>query len=100
MIVDERRDLEFATAILPFVSRTFAISIEGLPDGFRDAVRTAYLLCRIVDTIEDESPLASASRESLFDAFDTALADDTVEAAAFERLCERIDLARGSADGD
>ena len=100
MIVDDRRDLDFAVSILPAVSRTFAISIEGLPDELRDAVRTAYLLCRIVDTIEDESPIPASDRESLFDAFDAALGDDQVDPAAFERRCARLDLARGSADGD
>ena len=44
----------FAHAILPDVSRTFAISIRFLPGTLGRAVLTAYLLCRIADTIEDD----------------------------------------------
>jgi len=46
-------DRAFCQAALPRVSRTFALSIEGLPETLRDAVRAAYLLCRVVDTVED-----------------------------------------------
>lgn len=35
------------------VSRTFAISIEQLPAGLRDAVTIAYLLFRVSDCLED-----------------------------------------------
>jgi farnesyl-diphosphate farnesyltransferase len=39
--------------ILPGVSRSFALVIRWLPRGLDDAVMTAYLLCRVADTIED-----------------------------------------------
>lgn len=48
--------------ILPHVSRTFALTIPQLPADLRCAVTNAYLLCRIADTIEDEtSPSAAAT---------------------------------------
>jgi len=50
-------DEDFQSAILPGVSRTFALTIRQLPSGLRQTVTTAYLLCRIADTIEDEASL-------------------------------------------
>ena len=44
----------WAGEILPSVSRTFALSIRFLPGTLGRAVTTAYLLCRIADTIEDD----------------------------------------------
>lgn len=43
----------FVTHHLKGVSRTYALLIPMLPSGFSDAVGLAYLLMRIVDTIED-----------------------------------------------
>lgn len=56
--------LEFQRQILPEVSRTFAMTIPQLPDGLREAVVNAYLLCRIADTIEDEPGLSALDKES------------------------------------
>jgi farnesyl-diphosphate farnesyltransferase len=48
----------FQDQILPYVSRTFALTIPQLPTPLRSAVTNAYLLCRIADTIEDEPALS------------------------------------------
>lgn len=48
----------YQEAILPKVSRTFALTIPQLPPALREAVANAYLLCRIADTIEDEPTLS------------------------------------------
>jgi nucleoside-diphosphate-sugar epimerase/phytoene/squalene synthetase len=72
-------DRSFCDAALPRVSRTFALSIQALPASLREAVGTAYLLCRLVDTIEDD-PKIRGARAELFDAFDAALAGGSVEA--------------------
>lgn len=45
--------------LLEGVSRTFALTIPQLPAGLREPVSNAYLLCRIVDTIEDEPALSA-----------------------------------------
>jgi len=50
-------DEAFQEQMLPHVSRTFALTIPQLPRGVRSAVTSAYLLCRIADTIEDEPAL-------------------------------------------
>lgn len=44
--------------LLEGVSRTFALTIPQLPEKLHGAVANAYLLCRIVDTIEDEVSLS------------------------------------------
>jgi farnesyl-diphosphate farnesyltransferase len=50
----------FCVRMLPLVSRTFALSIAALPEGLRLATTAAYLLCRVADSIEDQTnaPLA------------------------------------------
>src|SRR6266404_2288967 len=50
-------DETYQDHILPHVSRTFALTIPQLPPALRTPVTTAYLLCRIADTIEDEPTL-------------------------------------------
>jgi len=47
---EERR---YCRAVLPRVSRTFAISIRLLGGSLGEAVRTGYLLCRAADALED-----------------------------------------------
>ena len=69
-------DAAFCAAMLPLVSRTFSLSIEALPISLRDAVRVAYLLCRILDTIEDDTTQQQQRRERLFDAFDFVMTSD------------------------
>ncbi|QNK01179.1 phytoene/squalene synthase family protein [Dyella telluris] len=59
----------YQEAILPKVSRTFALTIPQLPPELRDVVANAYLLCRIADTIEDEpvfSPEEKGNYEHAF----------------------------------
>ena len=50
-------DNQFQNEILQDVSRTFALTIPQLPLPLYRAVANAYLLCRIADTIEDDSKL-------------------------------------------
>src|SRR5512135_2413986 len=52
---------------LPKVSRTFALAIDGLPEPLRGEVCVAYLLCRVLDTVEDAPRLAPDQRRSLID---------------------------------
>ena len=56
---------DYQEHILPYVSRTFALTIPQLPTPLRSAVTNAYLLCRIADTIEDE-PALSAEETRVF----------------------------------
>jgi farnesyl-diphosphate farnesyltransferase len=90
---------EFCDRALGNVSRTFALSIRGLPRPLEDAVRAAYLLCRIVDTIEDDRRLPPPTRARLFAAFDDALASAASErsepAVIFQDLARRAWLGTG-----
>jgi farnesyl-diphosphate farnesyltransferase len=65
-------------------SRSFALPIGGLPDGLRQAVTCAYLLCRVADTVEDTadwgSPVKERLQRTLLDVLETSL-----PAAEFER---------------
>jgi farnesyl-diphosphate farnesyltransferase len=51
--------------LLRATSRTFAIGIENLPDGLRETVRTAYLLLRVSDYLEDSVELSPAIKARL-----------------------------------
>ena len=68
--VDTPRDpWGFCNAILPDVSRSFALIIPQCPPPIDRALCAAYLLCRIADTIEDEPSLPDAVRQELYDRF-------------------------------
>lgn len=56
-------DDEFQAALLEGVSRTFALTIPQLPSELYSVVANAYLLCRIVDTIEDEVSLSPEQKK-------------------------------------
>lgn len=60
--------------ILPLVSRTFALTIPELPEPLRGAVTTAYLLCRIADSIEDEPQMPSRTKLGLLERFAASVA--------------------------
>lgn len=59
------------------VSRTFALSIQYLPTPMKTYVSTAYLLCRIPDTIEDSPNLTPRQKEKALAAFETVLMKQT-----------------------
>ncbi len=62
-------DDELQAVLLEGVSRTFALTIPQLPDDLYPAVANAYLLCRIVDTIEDEVSLSAEQKKHFCSAF-------------------------------
>ena len=57
------------SSLLDGVSRTFALTIPQLPDGLQVVVSNAYLLCRTIDTIEDEPNLSPAEKKEFSDLF-------------------------------
>lgn len=64
-----RNAAQFCAAILPAVSRTFALGIKVLPGALGQAVLDAYLLCRIADTVEDAPGIDPQVKAALFDDF-------------------------------
>lgn len=77
-LADDRR---FCRDILPGVSRTFAINIRLLKGGMGEAVRSAYLLCRIADALEDSWPGTPAEVGTRFDRLLAAIEGDASEAS-------------------
>jgi len=66
---------EFCEAMLPRVSRTFALCIRFLPDDVRRPVLLSYLLCRVADTIEDAPDLDPPTKQQLLDRFALSLVE-------------------------
>jgi len=72
--------LEQQAVHLQRVSRTFALTIPVLPMPLADWVGNAYLLCRIVDTIEDDPLLPCAIKQQHMNLFLASLQGcDSVE---------------------
>ncbi|MBU3616607.1 squalene/phytoene synthase family protein [Polynucleobacter sp. JS-Polo-80-F4] len=79
-------DLAYQKAILRSVSRTFALTIPLLPANIEKVVGNTYLLCRIVDTIEDAADLSAQTKQLLSGLFlDAVLEKAPVE--TFVRPC-------------
>jgi len=55
-------DLAYQNRILPAVSRTFALTIPQLPRPLDEVVANAYLLCRLADTIEDDTTMDGTAK--------------------------------------
>lgn len=76
--------------LLDGVSRTFALTIPQLPPELRVVVSNAYLLCRIVDTIEDEPALSAEEKAVLCEQFTAVVhgtsSPDDLSAALTPRL--------------
>lgn len=67
--LDAVSDDAFQALLLEGVSRTFALTIPQLPAGLYQVVANAYLLCRIVDTVEDEVSLSASQKKYFCDSF-------------------------------
>lgn len=83
----------YQNEILLGVSRTFALTIPQLPDPLRRVVTNAYLLCRIADTIEDESALTVEQKQFFHDLFVRVVGG---EAAATDFAAKLTPLLTGS----
>lgn len=64
-IDNQAQDLAYQKTILRSVSRTFALTIPLLPPSIEKVVGNTYLLCRIVDTIEDAANLSVSKKQEL-----------------------------------
>ncbi|HEU5073847.1 MAG TPA: squalene/phytoene synthase family protein [Polyangiaceae bacterium] len=62
-------DWAFCEQALVDVSRTFSQPIQLLPEPLRVALTCGYLLCRVVDTVEDHPFLDGRTRDDLFSLF-------------------------------
>jgi farnesyl-diphosphate farnesyltransferase len=90
-------DLAYQKAILGSVSRTFALTIPLLPPAIEVVVGNTYLLCRIVDTIEDAAELNPAEKQNLSKLFLEATLG-VIPVASFVNPC--LDALRGYSNVD
>lgn len=77
-------DWDFCTSSLRQVSRTFSRPIEVLPGDLRRAVTCGYLLCRIVDAIEDNEAFTVGERDERYRGFHEVIRS-AADPADFER---------------
>ena len=89
---EERDPAAFSRAMLPAVSRTFALSIRLLPGELGAAVRCAYLICRIADTIEDAPSITAPHKAELLDELSQSFDDPS--------MVPRISSAASDLTGD
>lgn len=83
-------DEAYQDQILPHVSRTFALTIPQLPRGLRLGITNAYLLCRIADTIEDQTNSSAAQRLGLLHRFVAVVAGREPGAQLAQDLVPRL----------
>lgn len=79
-------DLAYQKAILRSVSRTFALTIPLLPPEVEKVVGNTYLLCRIVDTIEDAADLKPEVKQQLSRLFLNAVLEKS-DVQSFVKPC-------------
>ena len=77
-------DFDYQAELLLGVSRTFAITLPYLPRSVCNPYGNIYLLCRITDTIEDETALSMAEKQTFFERFAEVVAGRE-EAESFAR---------------
>lgn len=75
----------FIARHLQGVSRTYAILVPMLPGSLADAIGVAYLLMRIVDTLEDATQLPADERVRHLERLDAALDGESGALAALAR---------------
>jgi farnesyl-diphosphate farnesyltransferase len=95
----ESGQIEFCFDILPEVSRTFALSISQLKDPLRSEVCVAYLICRILDTIEDSPTLTIEEKEFYIGKFIRILEEESLKNELFFKdLSDKISQSSAISD--
>ncbi len=79
------RNQVWQAEMLQQVSRSFALTIPMLPAQLKDVVGTAYLLCRIADTIEDDPELSDESKSVFLGKF-PAVVEGATSSSGFSDL--------------
>ncbi len=87
-------DWEYCQKTLPKVSRTFALNISVLRGDLHRSILTAYLFCRIIDTLEDAPRLDPKIKIKLLLEFSRLIQDADYRRGALAdwlRECEAVD---------
>ena len=82
-------DIKYCREMLPKVSRTFAPTIRLLPGPLDLYVTTAYLLCRIADTIEDSAVLSVDCKKEMLSTYSRIFTEEA--GAAFKQFSKQTD---------
>jgi farnesyl-diphosphate farnesyltransferase len=90
MNVTLENDWAYCEQALIDVSRTFSKPIQLLPEQLRIALTCGYLLCRIVDTVEDHPSWSGRRRDELFSRFIEVL-DGEYSAEVFGQTLSDVD---------
>jgi farnesyl-diphosphate farnesyltransferase len=84
--------------LLAHVSRTFALTIPHLPVALSGVVSNAYLLCRIVDTVEDEPGLSADDKREFCRRFAAVVAGEAPAEPFSMDLGARLSAATPAAE--
>jgi phytoene/squalene synthetase len=87
------QSVEFYQAHLDRVSRSFAFCIRRLPQPLRIWVSLTYLVCRILDTIEDADWPNRRAQDEAFSSFESAITNREKSGALAN--CRFPDLIEG-----
>lgn len=87
-------DWSYCVKILPRVSRTFALNISVLRGDIHRSILTAYLFCRIIDTVEDACKLDPQIKIRLLLEFSRLISEPAYRAdklSAWIKDCQVVD---------
>lgn len=84
------KDIKFCYEFLPKVSRTFALSISQLKEPLRSEVCITYLICRILDTIEDSPSLSFERKKKAISTFVDSLKGNKKDNNFFSELFNEL----------
>ena len=85
-----KADEAYQKYILQYVSRTFALTIPQLPETLRQVIGNAYLLCRLIDIIEDDNALDKEQTRRLAELFVQVVAGEFSARDFSEALYPRL----------
>lgn len=86
---------------LNMVSRSFAVTIPFMSDPLKQQVSLAYLLCRIVDTVEDDAKAPMVEKITWLSDFAFLASDEFVDEDVLVRLKDRaLELCSNGSDKD
>ncbi len=89
-------DWDYCVRVLPKVSRTFALNISVLKGELHRGILTAYLFCRIIDTVEDAARLDPRTKIKLLTEFSRLIRDAGYRARELTRWIQDSAVVAGS----
>lgn len=93
-------DINFCHQFLPKVSRTFALSISQLKEPLRTEICLTYLICRILDTIEDSPALPLKRKKEAINFFLGSLKTTSSDEGIFNDIFNELNGQSASDDAE